>query len=1039
MKKFITSLSSVIAATAIISNQASFALTVNEAIYNSVTGEFTVNGTSNKNVNIVLLKEGKGLSSLEAVSNENNPFLSINMAEPEEDGTFSYTFKKPINADKNYIMLINDGTTSASEQYIKIFGDSHKIYVDGGRNGSDSYVGTAEKPVKTLNRAKELVREYKKNNPVGDIEVIVKEGTYYISSPIEFSELDSGSIDGKITYKAEGKVVFSGATKLTSGFSKVTDKTVLNRLSGDARENIRVTDTSAINQNKLEIQYQPSYKIIVPPELYFNGKKQTIAEWPNDGYAEYEEFIDENNVRVPAEKAYKWQKADSAYIKGYIENTYYRQAHKFMVDGDVLNVDNTLRPNGKYKIVNALEELDMPGEWYSDLINKKLYFYPPKTITASDTIEVSTYGDSFIKMNGTEYVTLEGFEFKNSSVTKANVDNFAVTAVNAKNVEFKNLTVDNCVGSGISLSGYNSKITGCNVYNMGGRGIILSGGVVSALIPGNSIAENNYTYSLSEYKSPHSSGNYISGVGNAMVNNVFHGSAGSLLSFGGVSCRIENNEFYNGTIETKDSGLVYHMGKFNCYGNVFQYNYFHGCNRPNDSAEGGTAMNNALYWDNLLSGQTAKHNIFKINDPVNRALLSSGRDNIFDENTVIGGAEVLMTDWTTYCWSIQNGAPIHQPEGTLCSFAQVGFDSLKEIEHGADPWLSTFPKVHQLYLDLVAETDEEGNVTKYNLFIPKGNEKVGNVLFNTDSNVAQGVAIENLGNAEYKNNYIFGDIEKYPYDRTGLYDKVVENNTINGRLPEDELKSMFVDFDAQDFRLTNEAVSAYGFSEGILSESNFDIESIGVKTQRNITNTAFDLLYPANDSILNSGKAELKWSKADFADEYRYVIAEDENFSSIVVEGKTFNDAVTVNGLQKGKKYYWTVYAMNTSRQNSCEWQANKTRSFTTNTFDISVNSSEFKGTNGSFTEFNGGEFDLALEICNTNDSLIDSKIIMALYDSDGKLVKILSEDVTIEKGTDIYEISGDFEEKGIYTFKAIIWNSLDNAKPLANEIVLWK
>lgn len=1038
MSKFITSISAVTLTAAMFSQYASAAV-VNSAEYNDATDEFTVTGESDKNVNVILLNEGKGISSLQNVSNSSNPFLSINQIEPEDDGTFNYTFKKTIDTDKNYVMLINDGTTHVAEQYIKVFGESHKIYVDGGRNGSDSYAGTAENPVKTIDKAKELVREYKAENPVGDIEVIVKEGTYYITSPIEFNESDSGTADGKVTYKAEGNVIFSGATKLTSVFSKVADKEVLNRLPNSARENIRVADTSAINQEKLKIQYNIGLRIIVPPELYFNGKKQTVARWPNDDYAEFEEYIDENNFRASAAKTYKWQNAENAYIMGYLENPYYRQAHSFSVDGDVVTVDNTLRETAKYKIVNAIEELDMPGEWYADTDNKKLYFYPPKTISpSSDTIEIATYGDNFIKMNGTSYVTFEGFEFKNSTVESGNIGNFAIEAANVNNVEFKNITVDNCVGSGISLSGYDSKITGCNVYNMGGNGIALSGGVLRTLTPGNSIASDNYTYSLSEYRSPHSAGNNLSGVGNTMANNVFHGSAGTLLGFGGTDCRIRNNEFYNGTIETKDSGLVYHQGKFTCYGNVFQYNYFHDCQRPNDSTEGGTAMNNALYWDNLLSGQTAKHNIFKIDDTVNRALLASGRDNVFSENTVIGSAEVSMTDWTTYCWSIQNGKPVHQVEGTLCSFAQVGFDSLKEIDHGAAPWLTIFPKVHQIYLDLVAETDDEGNVTKYNLFIPTGNEKNGNLLFNTNSDVAQGVANETLGNAEYKGNFIYGDIEDYPYDKTGIYDKVIANNTINERLPEEELKAMFVDYDAQDFRLTNEAVTNYGFSENILSESNFDIETIGTVTVRNVTNTSFDLLYPANESVEKPEKVTLKWSKADFADQYRYVIAEDKNLTNIVLEGETFNDTVVVGGLQKDKTYYWSVYAENLSRQNMGEWMASSVRSFETGNIDILVNSSEFKGSDGTYSGFDGNAFDLVLDLENTINERVTAKIIVSLYDSDDKLVKLISEDITIEPGAEIYEISGNLEGNADYTVKAFIWNTLEGAKPLTEKIKLW-
>lgn len=996
------------------------ALTVENVSYNVQTKELTVAGKSDKNVNIVLLKAGCGISSLNAVSNENNPFLSINVAKPAEDGSFEYTFTKELSEEENHVLMVNDGTTAAAEQYVEVLGDNRVIYVDQDKGG-DNYAGTSDYPLKTIEGAKAKVKAMRAENPVGNIEVIVREGTYSVTSPIKFEAEDSGSADGKVIYRADGKVIFSGAAEI-SGFKSVTDSDILNRLPASARDKVKVADTSSINQELFKMQYQPSWQITVPTELYFNGKKQTLAKWPNDGYANYE--YQDGKIKLSSAKAARWADAENAYIRGYLDNAYYREAHKFSIKDNLLEPSGvTLRADGKYEIINLPEELDMPGEWYADTKNKKLYFYPPKEITRKDTVEYISYTDSFIKLDGASYIEFDGFEFKNSGVKNADVDQYAVYAENASNVKFKNITVDNCVGSGIYLSGTNCEISNCMVYNMGGKGISLGGGDVKSLTPGNSIASDNYTYSLSEYKSPHSSGNSIFGVGNTMTNNVFCTSAGTLLGFSGTDCRITNNEFYNGTIETKDSGLVYHQGEFIRYGNLFEYNYFHDCIRPNDATTGATAMNNALYWDNLLSGQTAKHNIFKIDDTENRALLASGRDNVFSENTVIGGSEVSMTDWTTYCWSIQNGKPVHQEEGTLCSFAEVGFKSLKEVDHASEPWLSTFPKVHQIYTDLVAETDSEGNPTRYNLFIPKGNENNSNVLINTNSILADGVVAENTGNAEYSGNHIFGDVSDYTYNKP-LREKALANNMVRSRLAETQYKSMFVDFDKQDLRLTDEACREYGLPAGVLSESNFDISDIGAKTAKSVTNTAFDLIYPKNGAPLNAGDVTLKWSKADFADKYRYVVCKDEAMTQIAAEGETFSDTVVIEGLDKNATYYWGVWAQNTSRQNACEWSASSTGSFKTDGFDVFVRSVEFKQSSDGFTI--NAELDSGAAVGK-------AKAFVALYGEDDSLKKVLTKEIDIAAGDAIYEISDSFGIADLTKYKVwmYIWDKDGKQQPI--------
>jgi hypothetical protein len=61
-------------------------------------------------------------------------------------------------------------------------------------NGDDANPGTEEKPFATLARARDAVRELKKENP---ITVLVRGGTYYLDEPLVF-----GSQDAPATYAA---------------------------------------------------------------------------------------------------------------------------------------------------------------------------------------------------------------------------------------------------------------------------------------------------------------------------------------------------------------------------------------------------------------------------------------------------------------------------------------------------------------------------------------------------------------------------------------------------------------------------------------------------------------------------------------------------------------------------------------------------------------------------------------------------------------------------------------------------------------------
>jgi hypothetical protein len=125
-------------------------------------------------------------------------------------------------------------------------------------NGNDRNPGTKEKPLATLLKAKEIVRELKKSSN-GPIKVILLEGTYYMDQPLVFQAEDSGSKLRPIIYTAEeNKVVtISGGKRLQCEWKPFKD-------------GIWKCELPAKLKGKIDFD-----------QLFVNGKRMTRARFPN--------------------------------------------------------------------------------------------------------------------------------------------------------------------------------------------------------------------------------------------------------------------------------------------------------------------------------------------------------------------------------------------------------------------------------------------------------------------------------------------------------------------------------------------------------------------------------------------------------------------------------------------------------------------------------------------------------------------------------------------------------------------------------------
>jgi len=101
--------------------------------------------------------------------------------------------------------------------------ESHKIYISP--SGNDSNKGTIENPMASLNGAIKKLRILKKSGQYNSpAEIIIKQGSYFMSAPLILLPEDSGNTENPLTFKAESGEcpIFYGGKKI-DGFKKISN------------------------------------------------------------------------------------------------------------------------------------------------------------------------------------------------------------------------------------------------------------------------------------------------------------------------------------------------------------------------------------------------------------------------------------------------------------------------------------------------------------------------------------------------------------------------------------------------------------------------------------------------------------------------------------------------------------------------------------------------------------------------------------------------------------------------------------------------
>lgn len=278
------------------------------------------------------------------------------------------------------------------------------VYVDANR-GNDNGSGSSSSPFKTLYAAQEYIRKINKNM-TGDIFVDIAPGEYYLEETLAFQKADSGQNGYDVIWgtSSDEKPILSGGKHVKGQW-----------MVEDAEKNI------------YSIPYEgPEYV----RQIYVNGVRATRAA--TNG--EFEFITEENSVKTETgytttnTEMLNWRNftdIEFLYIANWLNPSCAAFNAEMLDDGKMaINMDPGLWPviafyrdNGQaqypWKIENAYELMDLPGEFYYDRQLKKLYYIPRDGEDMATADVVVPYTEKLMTLDGKVDERIEHIVFQN--------------------------------------------------------------------------------------------------------------------------------------------------------------------------------------------------------------------------------------------------------------------------------------------------------------------------------------------------------------------------------------------------------------------------------------------------------------------------------------------------------------------------------------------------------------------------------------------------------------------------------------------------
>ena len=418
--------------------------------------------------------------------------------------------------------------------------------------GDDTADGTLEAPLKTLNGAKEKLKSL--NIPKEkNVTVWFREGTYTFTDKVIFDNTDKNNVLYR-SYPDE-EVIFSGSKEINGNWKE----TEINDVKAF------VTDIDIKSDN----DYFRS--------LFKAGKRLSRPNYPKEGLLKVKDpKLDEAIVPETDPDYFTHSAAFYAHtsdLKNFsnIEDIDIRIMHFWCdellpvhsIDSKTGRIETrkptsmTIRVDDNYILENVKEALTLPGEWYLDRNEGKLYYIPEENDTVENTVLYAGITEQLITIANVKNISFQGINFEKTDWDYTGKDYgffgkaFDETHPLYKNIEYsavhpqaafetpaaiyinssENINFTNCNFENISYSAVkfekasqNCNITSCLFNEIGGNAIFINGEFV---VPASTKNINVTDCHISNY------------------GRIFNNAIGILLTHA-IDCNLTNNEIHDG-------------------------------------------------------------------------------------------------------------------------------------------------------------------------------------------------------------------------------------------------------------------------------------------------------------------------------------------------------------------------------------------------------------------------------------------------------------------------------------------------------------